>query len=187
MTMIVALHIAWFVTFLISLLTSNLLCLLIKNYTVNQPQGNLSLFVSMVKDICCGIQAHSTTHCLLGILSRFEFVTEIVKNDEIISIFICTVAELFNTTTLVHLGSFCLIRILCLRHISFMEETVGEKATRIVLFCFSFVVAVANCFALVVSEDIVNGTVFNMMSRQVTKAGKDRKALTVLGLACCCA
>jgi hypothetical protein len=68
-----------------------------------------------------------------------------------------------------------------------MEETVGEKATRIVLFFFSFVAAVANCFALVVSEDIVNGTVFNMMSRQVTKAGKDRKALTVLGLACCCA
>ena len=167
-----ALNIVWFVTFLISFFTSNLLCILIKNYIDCQPQGSLSLFVSMVKDICWGILAHSTTHCLLGILSRFDFVAEIVKEDDIISILICTIAELVNTTTLVHLGSFCLVRILCLTKISFMEETVGEKPIRIFLFCFSFVAAIANCSALVVSGDIINGTVFNMMSQQITKSGK---------------
>ena len=68
-------------------------------------------------------------------------------------------------------GSFCLVRILCLRQISLMEESVGEKVTRFMLFCFSICVAILNCTALIFSGDISSGTVFNMITRQMAQSG----------------
>ena len=166
------LQVAWFLAFLLSLITSNSLCLVVKGYISSQPAGNLSLFVLMVKDIFTGIQFHSSTHCLLGMVSRLELVTATVADHRAVAVVVGTFAELVNTTTLVHLGSFCVVRILCLKYISFMEETLGERVIRLSLFCISFAAAGANCAALIASGDILNGTVYNMMTNTVSVSGK---------------
>ena len=104
--------------------------------------------------------------------SRFELVTGVVADHRAVAVVVGTFAEVVNSTTLVHLGSFCLVRILCLRFISFMEETLGERVIRLSLFSFSFAAALTNCAALIASGDILNGTVYNVMTNTVSVSGE---------------
>jgi len=143
---------AWIITFGISIIILNFLSFMIKSYIVNQPSGNKSLFVYMVLDICTIIQVHGTLHCSLGILSRFEEITEFLRDHKIVTLIVCTLVELVNTATIFHLGNSCIVRILCLKYISFMEETVGEKTTRVLLAIISILTGIANCSVLIMTE-----------------------------------
>ena len=145
---------AWIITFVTSIIILNFLSFMIKNYIVNQPSGNKSLFVYMVLDICTVIQVHGTLHCSLGILSRFELITEFLRIYENVTLIVCAFVELVNTATILHLGNSCIVRILCLKYISFMEETVGERATRAFLALVSYSAGIANCVALIITGGV---------------------------------
>ena len=167
------LNIFWFIAYLASLISSNILCLIIRGYIVSQPQGNQALIVLLMKDIDLGIQFHSTTHCILGLLSRFEMVNESVAEYKVLAAFIGCFTELINTTAQVHLGSVCLTRIIWLKYTTFMEETIGEKIIRLTLFTFSLFMGTLNCITLTVSGDIFNGMVYNMLINRVAESGKE--------------
>ena len=161
----------WTFAFLTSILALNLQCSLIKSFISNQPSGHLSSFVGMVQDIFVAVQIHGTTHCILAIISRFDFVTNYLRDCSALTLVICSFVELVNTSTLLHLGNSCIVRILCLNCISFMEETVGEFYTRIILFVISLSIGSANCVGLIYTGDILNGNVFNMMTGQMLNSG----------------
>jgi hypothetical protein len=141
----------WISTFTFSIFILNFLSFMIKSYIVNQPSGNKSLFVYMILDICTVIQIHGTLHCSLGILSRCDAITDFLRDNENVSVILCIFVELVNTATIFHLGNSCIVRILCLKYISFMEETVGERATRGLLALISLSAGIGNSSALVVS------------------------------------
>jgi hypothetical protein len=61
---------------------------------------------------------------------------------------------------------------ICQRHISFIEETIGEKWTRLSLALISFSVAIAHCLALVFNGMMLNGTLYNVLTSQLTIAGE---------------
>ena len=165
------LEVVWFLAFLISLVASNCLCSIIKGFISSLPAGDLSLFVHMMNDLYTGIHFHTSIHCILGMVSRFEPVTAAVAGSNAAAVVIGSLIELMNTSMLVHLGLLCIIRILCLKYISFMEETLGEKIIRITLLSLSFAAAVINCTALIVSGDILSGTVYNVMTNTVSVSG----------------
>ena len=165
------LDIVWLAAFAISILLLNFLCNIIKSYITSHPPGSQSSFVCIIQDFFIALQIHGNVHCLLGILSRYQAVNETVKNDQCLTTVLCTTVELVNTATMLHFGNSCVLRIVCLKFFSFLEEVVGEKTIRILVACFSFAGSIANCIALVLTGDILNGTMYNMLTKQTTKAG----------------
>ena len=168
----------WFTAYFASLISSNILCMIIKGYIISQPQGNQALIVLLMNDIFIGIQFHSSTHCILGLISRFDFVNESVVEYKVLAAVIGCFTELVNTTSQVHLGSVCLTRIIWLKYIEFVEGTVGETKVRVILFLFSFMMGTANCVILTISGDIFNGMVYNMLSNQVAISGENILSLS---------
>ncbi len=77
-----------------------------------------------------------------------------------------------NTSILIQVGNFCLIRMICQRHISFIEETIGENWTRSILALISFSIAIANCLTLLCNGMMLNGTLYNVLTAQLTIAGE---------------
>jgi hypothetical protein len=166
-----ALSLSWISAFLTSILVVNMQCFLIKSFISNQPSGHLSSFVGMVQDIFVAVQAHGTTHCILAIISRFDLVRNYLRGCSTLTLGIGTFVEIVNTSTLLHLGNSCIVRILCLNWISLMEETVGEFSTRIILVVVSISIGSANCIGLIYSGDILNGTIYNMITGQMVTSG----------------
>ena len=162
----------WIPCFIVSIALLNVLSTLLRGYICKQPSGNNSLFVYMVEDICVVMQLHGTVHCVVVIVSRFETVVQFFRTHDSVAINVCLLVELVNTTTILYLGNSCIVRILCFSNISFMEEVIGEKVTRISLACITISTAVLNCIFMATTGDITNGTMFNMMTRQISKAGK---------------
>jgi hypothetical protein len=66
------LNIVWGVGFAVSFVASNVLCFFIKSYIVNQPQGNQSLFVLMLRDLCTCIQVWAYLAAVFSIAQSFS-------------------------------------------------------------------------------------------------------------------
>ena len=165
------LDVVWLAAFALSILLLNFLCHIIISYISSHPPGSQSSFVCIIQDIFIALQIHGNVHCLLGILSRYQAVNDTVKNNQCLTTVLCTTVELVNTATILHFGNSCVLRIVCLKYFSFLEEVVGEKTTRILITSFSLTGSILNCTALILTGDILNGTMYNMLTKQTTKAG----------------
>ena len=81
-------------------------------------------------------------------------------------------AELFNVFAMLHLAHSCVVRFLCLKWVSFMEETVGERATRIIQAFLSLSISIANCTVQMYTGDITSGGVHDILTREIIKPGE---------------
>jgi hypothetical protein len=61
---------------------------------------------------------------------------------------------------------------LCLSNATFMEETVGERMTRVIVACVSILASAGVCASLVVSGEIHTGSIFSLMTQQFVPGGK---------------
>lgn len=149
-----------------SLFAINIICSMLKSSIKQQPTGNLSLLFWIINDMSLGIQTHGSIQCVLAFVSRFSQVRLYLRQNPNVSMAVCSFGEVTNTSTLFYAGTICLIRILCYKYVSFMEETIGEKAIRACMFGVSFVFGIGCCAALIVSRDIFSGTMYNIVTGQ---------------------
>lgn len=64
-------------------------------------------------------------------------------------------------------------RMLCLSNASFMEETVGEKMTRLTVGCACLISSVTVCALLISSGEISTGSVYSLATRLAVPGGKN--------------
>jgi hypothetical protein len=74
----------------------------------------------------------------------------------------------------VTVGFICIVRIFCLRNITFVEETIGETVIRIVFVCLIVGAGIGVCTVQIVTGDVTTGTVYILVTRQTVPVGKDR-------------
>ena len=69
----------------------------------------------------------------------------------------------------------CIVRVLCLIKLDWMEEKVGEIWIRIIVASFSFICGTAVSIAQLVAGDILTGPIYSLIAKDVVKAGKTGK------------
>ena len=89
-----------------------------------------------------------------------------------IPVTITTVAELLNMFTIMHLSNSCIVRFLCLKWVSFMEETVGERTTRIIQAALSLTISVAHCCFQLYTGDMTRGSIHYILTREIVAPGE---------------
>ena len=150
----------------ISLFAINIICSMLKNSITKQPTGNLSLLFWIINDISLGIQAHGSIQCVLAFVSRFSQVRQYLKLNSNLSMVVIGIADLTNTSTLFYAATICIVRLLCLKFVSFMEETVGEKNTRLCMSSVSLIFGLGCVTVLIVSKDIFSGAMYSVVTGQ---------------------
>ncbi len=64
-------------------------------------------------------------------------------------------------------------RMLCLSNATFMEETVGEKKTRLTVGCVCLMSSFTVCALLIFNGEIETGSFFSLATRQGVPGGKN--------------
>jgi len=122
----------WLLVFSFLLLCISILYPLMRHYLSNIPSGSQSLYHNLARNTLSFHQMTGTIYCVSVITSRFDFILDFVSSNLVVIVSICIIYEFAYITSSISLGCLAIIRLLCLLNISFMEETVGEFASRLI-------------------------------------------------------
>ena len=165
-------NIVWIVSFTIVLITLNCLYPLIFDYIDNKPMGCKSIFDLVMKDHFKVARFTGTTYCLIALISRCPQAVGAIRDSNILAISACSVYEFAYATVCYNIACTCVIRILCLFSITFVEETIGENVVRKTL-AFSTILCGAVTVAVeIYSKDIASGISFNLLTGNFSTTGK---------------
>ena len=160
-------------TFLFS--TLNLLMFLIRSYIRNKAPGTQSLYDIVTGDSFLFVHFSGSTFTLIAIFSRFDFVVKLASDSKLFVTVVCSLYCLAFISVCVHSGCLCILRIVCLANLSFVEDVIGENRTRVSITGLSIFLAVAACVAQVLSGDINSGTAFAFLTRKAVTTGNSIK------------
>ena len=105
-------------------------------------------------------------------MSRVEVIQQLLQQEPILTSSICIFYEICATSTCTNLCSVCVVRILCVDHSSFMEEKIGERKIRIGVGVVIVVSCLAVCSAIILSDEILTGSIFSLVTYQIKAGGK---------------
>jgi hypothetical protein len=83
----------------------------------------------------------------------------------------CSVYEFAFSTVCINIALTCLVRILCLINLTFVEESVGENRLRTFLAAATLVGGMGVVTTEIMSGDILAGLSFNLLTGNQTVAG----------------
>ena len=93
---------------------------------------------------------------------------------------LCAVYSTVFASSCVGVGYLCVVRIICLRNITFVEESIGETTLRVVFIVVVVVSGVTVTTILIVTGDVASGTIFILITRKAVPVGRSRDISMVL-------
>ena len=120
----------WILLFIFLLLCINFTTSLIIKCLLEKPLGRQSIFDSSVRDTLMIMRWYGSLASVMCIMGRSEDLRNLFLEYSVV----LAAASLLFTFSLVllcvHVGCLCIIRILCIAKLSFMEDTIGELRIR---------------------------------------------------------
>lgn len=100
--------------------------------------GCQSLYDILLKDHLIVARSTGWIYTISAILSRFDTVAELTKDNHYLAVVACSVYAFGLVTSCISLGLISIVRICCLVNIQFMEENIGETFLRMILSGITF-------------------------------------------------
>jgi len=107
-----------------------------------------------------------------GIFSRFDFLNQLIGGNLMLSTYGCCIFSLTFTCMAVHVACMCIVRIACLTHLLFLEESIGESNVRVIAWVVTGMVGVGVMVTLAITGDVRTGTIFVLLTNQVVPVSK---------------
>ena len=133
--------------------------------------GCQSIYDCAMHDTFLVMRCYSTFICLIYILSRFELIKEIFIQNNTLLTAVCLCYSFGFTCQCINAGCVCIIRILCLAQMSFMDETVGEFMVRLISLAITFTTGFGATLAFFLAGESTSGSLFTILTDQVRPSG----------------
>ena len=111
----------------------------------------------------------SNVFSLTLIISTFEFQ---LSDKQIIATSLVTLHMLAFISLSIHGGCLAIVRIACMLNMNFTEETLGEKTIQKLMIGISLTAAIGSSCFQIVNNDMNNGPVHFLITRQTVGSGK---------------
>lgn len=167
-----SIDIVWSAAFLLLTLIINVIHVYLRCYIRDKPMGMKSLHDSVFKDTIILTQMCSSTFCLVAVLSRFESVRYMFGQIPLLLTAVCVVYVFAFISVGVNNGCICIVRILCIFNMTFMEEDLGERLVRILTVGSTMVASGIACIIFFVNDDINSGTPMSLLTNSSVPTGE---------------
>ena len=163
--------IAWIVIFSIPLVTMNAIGHCVRQYIRDKPLGMKSLHDVVFKDMLCVVQFGCSTFCLISMMSRFESVQQLMIDEPILLTFCCASYICAYISVGVSNSCICVIRIICIMDLTFVEDHLDETMMRFWAVAFPVVVSMSSCIFFAYHNDINTGTAVSLLTNSSVRTG----------------
>jgi len=161
----------WVIIFFSSLTITNFTLHNAKCYIRDKPPGMKSLHDIVFKDMICVVQFAASTICMTSILSRFEIVREVLSENPFLLTVFCSIYICGFTSVCISNSCICIIRILCIIDLTFVEEHLGEPMTRACALLIPFLACTSACIICSIHNDINSGTAMTLFTGRSVATG----------------
>ena len=162
----------WLVAFTLLFFALNLIHYLMVNSLKDKPLGSQSIYDSAMQDLFFGLKLYGSFVSLMYIAARFEMVRNLFLTNKSILTSACTIYYFGMTTMLVKTAGLCIVRILCIFKMTYIEESIGEFRLRLVTTTFSLTVGFVASLILLLHQETNSGSFKTLITAQVTPSGK---------------
>jgi len=131
--------------------------------------GHQSLYDVVFRDNITLATFSSNVFSLTLIISTFQLQ---LADNPIIATSIITLHVLAFVSLSIHGGCLAIVRIACMVNMNFIEEAVGENCIRKLLAVISLTAAIGSSCFQIVKNDMNNGPVYFLITRQIVGSGK---------------
>ncbi len=162
----------WLVAFSFLFFALNLIQYLMVNSLKDKPLGSQSIYDSAMRDQIFGTKVYGSYVCLMYMAARFEEVRYLFVTNKTVLTAACTLYYFGFSTMCVKTAGLCIVRVLCIFKMTYLEESVGEFKLRLVTSAFSLTVGFVASLILVLREEINSGSFKTLLTAQASKSGK---------------
>ncbi len=163
--------ICWILAFTLLLFIINIVHHLICQSIKEKPLGCQSIYDSAMHDTFLVMRCYSTFICSMYILSRFSLLKETFADNDILMTVICSFYSFGFICQCVNVGCVCIIRILCLVQMTFMDETLGEFKVRFISMTITLTTGFGAALAFFLAGESNSGSLFTIMTDQIRPTG----------------
>lgn len=139
----------------------------------DKAPGAKTLFDVAMKDFFWFTCFGGSAFCVIDVVSRFGSIRTLCQDYPSLLIVPCILYVYAFVSVCIQMGSICIIRILCILNLTFMEETLGENLIRTVAIAFTLFWSIFICVLFVVIDDIYSGTAMTLFTHNVLPTGQD--------------
>ena len=134
--------------------------------------GNQSIFDLSIKDTFLTTKCYGSFACLVCIFARFASFRQLLSKSPILTTILCSIYSFAFTCICVNAGCLCIVRILCIIKMNYIEETIGEFKIRLISSTFTLTMGVTVTTIFVLGGDINTGTPVALLTMHVIPTGK---------------
>ena len=165
-------NIFWVVSLIALMVTANILLQSIIMYVGNKPLGHQTIFDFICKDNLTVAQIVCNIWTSAEIFSRFEQLRSISVYNDYVIFLLCSLIFIGFVVFLVYSSCVCVMRIICLVKMDFIEDKVGESISRIVPLVISLTMSTGACIIVIAKGEMNSGPNYSMLSGQIIATGK---------------
>ena len=163
----------WLFLFTLLLLLSNFLCFMIVGSLRNKALGHQSIFDQVFQDTFLVGNFFCSWVSLVVIVSRFSWFRILISECNLLLTLICGTTAFARHACLILTCCFCIIRILCLFRMTFLEETIGEAKVRLIYIVLTLSTGLVILFVLFINGEIVSGLLLTYTDNKAPTLGKN--------------
>ena len=162
----------WIFAFVLLFVSLNVINYLIVSSINGKPFGQQSVFDISIKDTLLATKLYGSFACLVCIFVRFASFRQLLSENPILTTILSFFYSFAFICLCVNVGCLCIIRILCIVKLSFVEETVGEFRIRLISSTFTLVLAITVPTFYAICGDIYTGYSIALLTMQILPPGK---------------
>ena len=161
----------WVTAFLVLIFAISFLHIHMRCYVRDKPTGMKSLHDTIFKDTISLTQMSGSIFCAVAIMSRFELVRLFFNEFPLLRSAVCALYIFAFVSVGVNHSCICIVRILCIINMTFMEESLGERLTRMLTVGATLVTSGTACLIFFLIQDIDSGTPMSLLTNSSIPTG----------------
>jgi hypothetical protein len=162
----------WIFSFFLIFLSLHVTNHLIVSSISAKPLGKQSLFDLSIKDTFFTTKIYGSLACLVCIFARFDSFRLLLSKNLILTTVLCSIYSFSFTCMCVNAGCLCIVRILCIVKINYIEEKIGEFKIRLISSTFTLIAGVTVTCLFVICGEVNTGTPVALLTLHVIPSGK---------------
>ncbi len=164
---------AWIAAFLLLFFCLNSINYLIVSSIKEKPLGQQSVFDIAIKDTFLTSKLFGSYACLICVFARFERFRQLLTEIPILATFLSFAYSFAFICLCVNAGCLCIIRILCIVKLSFVEETVGEFRVRLISITSTLILGITVPTIYVICDEVNTGYSIALLTMHIVPPGKN--------------
>ena len=160
-------NLIWFLALVLLLLVINILIDAIIRSLEEKPLGQQSEFDAAISDTC----RIMVMVCLVAITGTLETCRNFLTENRILLSVFCVMYGFSLISLCDNAGCVCLVRIVCIGRMIFIDETIGESKVRILLLTATMLAGSGYNLAFVLVDDVTSGTAVTLLTAQLKVSG----------------